>query len=294
MNTTPKGSALTWPVLALLVNASTWGLTWWPMRYFESVGLHSLWTTSAIFGLACVVIAATRPASIRGVLRAPWLWGLALVSGVTNSAFNWGVTVGEVVRVVLLFYLMPVWAALLARWLLGEPLTPGVVIRAGLALIGAGVVLWDPAVGLPLPASLGDGLGIVGGMGFALVNIILRRQAGTPATDRALAMSVGGLIIPLLLTPVLLSADLIGLPPPLAAHWVQALIGFALVMLVANLMLQYGAARLPSRVTSIVLLSEVLVAALSAAWFAGEALGPQVLAGGSLILLASLLAARAR
>ncbi|MEN9773351.1 MAG: hypothetical protein RL322_421 [Pseudomonadota bacterium] len=294
MNTTPKGSALTWPVLALLVNASTWGLTWWPMRYFESVGLHSLWTTSAIFGFACVVIAATRPASIRGVLRAPWLWGLALVSGVTNSAFNWGVTVGEVVRVVLLFYLMPVWAALLARWLLGEPLTPGVVVRAGLALIGAGVVLWDPAVGLPLPASLGDGLGIVGGMGFALVNIILRRQAGTPATDRALAMSVGGLIIPLLLTPVLLSADLIGLPPPLAAHWVQALIGFALVMLVANLMLQYGAARLPSRVTSIVLLSEVLVAALSAAWFAGEALGPQVLAGGSLILLASLLAARAR
>jgi drug/metabolite transporter (DMT)-like permease len=161
-------------------------------------------------------------------------------------------------------------------------------------LLGAGVVLWDPAVGLPVPASLGDWLGVAGGMGFAMVNVILRRQAGTPATDRALAMSVGGLVIPLLLTPVLLSVDLISMPPPLAADWVQALIGFALVMLVANLMLQYGASRLPSRVTSIVLLSEVLVAALSAAWFAGEALEPRVLAGGSLIMLASLLAARAR
>ena len=29
-------------------------------------------------------------------------------------AFNWAVTVGDVVRVVLLFYLMPAWSVLLA------------------------------------------------------------------------------------------------------------------------------------------------------------------------------------
>ncbi len=69
---------------------------------------------------------------------------LVLASGCTNAAFNWGVTVGDVVRVVLLFYLMPMWAVLLARWLLHEPLHAGVLLRSALALGGALVVLWPP------------------------------------------------------------------------------------------------------------------------------------------------------
>ena len=67
--------------------------------------------------------------------------------------------------------------------------------RAVLALCGAAVVLWEPELGIPLPSSAGDWLGLIGGLGFALVNVILRRQADTPATDRALAMAVGGLTI---------------------------------------------------------------------------------------------------
>ena len=42
----------------------------------------------------------------------------------TNVGFNWAVTMGDVVRVVLLFYLMPLWAVLLAWPLLGERPTP--------------------------------------------------------------------------------------------------------------------------------------------------------------------------
>jgi drug/metabolite transporter (DMT)-like permease len=83
-------------------------------------------------------------------------------------------------------------------------------------------------------------------------------------------------------------------PPAVALSWLLPLAIFAAVMLVANLTLQYGAARLPSRITSIVLLIEVPVAAVSAALFADEVLSAQVLLGGGLIVLASLLAARAR
>lgn len=287
-------TAASWAVAALLANATTWGLSWLPLRYFESIGLHSLWTTSAIFGIACVAIAASRPASIRGLLKNPWMWALALVSGTTNTAFNWGVTIGEVIRVVLLFYLMPVWAAGLARLLLGEPLNRAVLGRVALALTGAAVVLWEPELGLPLPASAGDWLGLAGGAGFALVNVILRKQAATPATDRALAMAAGGLIVPLLIAPAMVVLGQLNPPPWPALSWCLPLVVFAAVMLWANLMLQYGAARLPSRITSIVLLIEVPVAAASAALFAGEVLSTQVLLGGALIVLASLLAARAR
>jgi hypothetical protein len=51
------------------------------------------------------------------------LWVLVLAAGTTNATFNWAVTIGDVVRVVLLFYLMPLWAVLLARLLLKERLT---------------------------------------------------------------------------------------------------------------------------------------------------------------------------
>jgi drug/metabolite transporter (DMT)-like permease len=65
----------------------------------------------------------------------------------------------------------------------------------------------------------------------------------------------------------------------------------AAAFLLANLALQYGAARLPANVTSVVMPCEIVFASLSAVWWAGETLGPMLLFGGALILGATLLAA---
>nr|MBP6778691.1 EamA family transporter [Piscinibacter sp.] len=118
-----------WPVLCLVFNALAWGLSWWPLRQLQGQGLHPLWTTVLVFVLAVVVIVALRPGAVRQVLRTPALWVLVLASGTTNAAFNWAMVIGDVVRVVLLFYVMPLWAVLLARLLLGEALTAGAALR---------------------------------------------------------------------------------------------------------------------------------------------------------------------
>ncbi|HYN60066.1 MAG TPA: EamA family transporter, partial [Rubrivivax sp.] len=34
------------PVLALVFNAFTWGVSWWPFRQLEALGLHPLWATA--------------------------------------------------------------------------------------------------------------------------------------------------------------------------------------------------------------------------------------------------------
>lgn len=65
-----------------------------------------------------------RPASLKLAWQYPVLLLLAISSGLNNVAFNWAVTEGDVVRVVLLFYLMPAWAVLLAWKILGERPTP--------------------------------------------------------------------------------------------------------------------------------------------------------------------------
>ena len=116
-------------------------------------------------------------------------------SGCTNAAFNWGVTTGDVVRVVLLFYLMPLWTLLLARLLLREPLHAGVLARAALALGGALVMLWPAEGGWPVPSQPADWLGLIGGVSFALNNVMLRREAHRHADARALAMFSGGALI---------------------------------------------------------------------------------------------------
>ena len=53
--------------------------------------------------------------------------------------------IGDVVRVVLLFYLMPLWTVLLARVVLGERLTRAAALRVALGAAGAAIVLWPAA-----------------------------------------------------------------------------------------------------------------------------------------------------
>jgi len=279
------------PITFLLFNALVWGVSWWPFRQLNALGLHSLWATGFAFALSTVLISLWRRGAWSALLSRPVLGWLVLASGVTNAAFNWGVMVGEVVRVVLLFYLMPVWAALLARWLLAEPITPAAVARIGLALAGAVIVLYEPGMGLPLPASLPDWLGLVGGAGFAVVNVMLRRHAGDPDEARALAMFVGGAAVALAMAALLTHAGEIAPPPAPAPLWLAGLTALALTLLAGNLALQYGAARLPAAVTALVMLSEIVFAALSSAWLGGETLQTRTLAGGTLIVAAAAMAA---
>lgn len=281
------------PVAALVFNALVWGTSWWPFRRLESHGLHPLWATAMIFVLAAVVIAALRPRALGQVLRTPALWVLVAASGTTNAAFNWAVVIGDVVRVVLLFYLMPLWTVLLARVLLGERFTTQAALRVALGLAGAAIVLWPAgAVGvgaLPLPRSLADGLGLLGGFTFALNNVMLRREAARPEEGRALAMFIGGALVAGALASALAAQGAVAWPPPVAAGWVGLALALGVLFLFGNLALQYGAARLPANRTAVVMLTEVLFAAASAVAFGGEVLTWPLVIGGALIACAAAL-----
>ena len=277
------------PVLGLLFNAFTWGMSWWPFRRLQDQGLHPLWATALIYLLAVLFISLWRPASWGQLLRAPALWWLVLASGTTNAAFNWGVTIGDVVRVVLLFYLMPLWAVLLARLLLGERLTPLAGIRVLLALVGAAIVLWPQGGALPLPGTLAEGLGVLGGFAFALNNVMLRREAHQPDLARALAMFLGGAVVAGLLALALGTQGLVPPPPPPAWPWVAGALGLGAMFLLSNLTLQYGAARLNANATAVVMVTEVLFASVSAVLLGAGQLSLPLLAGGVLIVAAALL-----
>ena len=282
----------TWPALALVFNAFVWGTSWWPLRRLQEAGLHPLWTTALTFLLASTVIVAMRPAAVRQVATTPALWVLVAAAGTTNASFNWAVVIGDVVRVVLLFYLMPIWAAVLARVLLNERLTALAWLRIGIGVTGAAIVLWPEGAGAaewPRPRSLADWLGIVGGFSFALNNVMLRREAHRAEEGRALAMFAGGALVAAVIAATQATSGTLPWPPAPAWHWVPLAVGVTFAFLCGNLALQYAAARLTASRTAVIALTEVVFAAASAvAWGAGEITWRLALGGGLIVAAAAI------
>jgi drug/metabolite transporter (DMT)-like permease len=278
--------------LALTFNAFTWGVSWWPFRWLQERGLHPLWATVLVYAVAVVLISVWRPQSWGQLWRTRSLWWLVLAAGATNASFNTAVTIGDVVRVVLLFYLMPLWAVLLARVLLGERLTALAAVRVALALCGAAIVLW-PSDGSawPMSASTAEALALLGGFTFALNNVMLRREAHRPEGARALAMFAGGALVSLVAALWLAGMGTVPWPPSPAPGWVAGMLALAAVFLVGNLALQYGTARLPANATAVIMVSEVLFASGSAVALGAGYMSWPLALGGTLIIGASLLAA---
>ncbi len=294
MATEARGTHLV-PVLALLFNAFIWGVSWWPFRQLEALGLHPLWATALIYLLCALVLLVQRPLALAELVRTPALWVLVAAAGTTNATFNWAVTVGDVVRVVLLFYLMPVWALLLARVLLGERLTALALLRVALALAGAAIVLWPAGQGLAVlapPQSLADGLALLGGFSFALNNVMLRREAARSGAARALAMFLGGAVVAGVLAAGLSAMGTAPWPPAPAWDWVLGALSMGALFLLSNLALQHGAARLAAGATAVVMISEVLFASASAVVLGAGVVTAPLLVGAALILGAALLATR--
>lgn len=279
-----------WAACALLVNAFVWGVSWWPFQQLRAQGLHPLWATALVYSVSLLCIVAWKPQAWRGFVAHPQLWLLMLAAGLTNVGFNWAVTVGDVIRVVLLFYMMPAWAVLLAWLLLGErPNTPA-LLRLALALTGVIVVLKAPNTSWPLPRDAVDALSLMGGFCFALTNIQLRRLAHTPSAARMLAMFGGGALLAGGAAVVGLFAGGIAAPPALdGTGWLLAGV-LTLGFLVSNLALQYGAARLAAGTTALVMLSEIVFASGSSVALSAAEVTTRTLLGGTLILLAALLA----
>ena len=277
------------PALALLFNALVWGLSWIAFKALHAHGLHPLWSTVVVYAGALVALLLWRPASVRSLLAHPHLLGLVAAAGLTNVGFNWAVTVGDVVRVTLLFYLMPVWSVGLAWWLLGERPSRAALGRLALALVGLVLVLHRPGAAWPLPSGAADFLALLGGFCFALTNALLRRWRDTPRDARVLAMFSGGL----LMSGTLVLAGLAGggLPTP-SAGWLPWALALTLAFLAGNLALQYGAARLPAQVTALIMLAEVVFASGSAVLLGAATPTAWTWAGGLLIVAAAVLSIR--
>jgi len=287
-----KRQAATLAAGALVFNALVWGVSWWPFRQLQGYGLHPLWATAVMYLMISAGLLVVQFKAWRGFVAYPQLWLLAIAAGLTNVGFNWAVTVGDVVRVVLLFYMMPAWSVLVAWALLGEKPSPASLLRLLLAMAGVLIVLKTSDSAWPVPQGGADWLALMGGFSFAVTNALLRKYGAAPSGSRMLAMFGGGGLMAA--AAALAGMQLQVVPgPALQMAGIPVALALGLAFMAGNAALQYGAARLAASTTAIVMLTEILFASLSAAALGAAEFSPRIVLGGSLIVLAAMLAAMA-
>src|SRR5690606_35140957 len=117
--------------------------------------------------------------------------------------------------------------------------------------------------------------------------VTLRRVAGQSRSAIAVSMFLGAAILPAAVALLLGATGTVLEVPAGVGPWIWLVLGTAVAYVLGNIALQYGAARLPANTTSLIMLTEVAVAAVSGALIAGELLSWRVLVGGALIVIAA-------
>ena len=274
-------------VSALLFGATTWGIVWYPYRLLELSGVSgalSSFVTYLIPLLAGLVFFRRQLSNLRDYR---WmLVGIGLTAGWTNLAYVLAILHGEVMRVLLLFYLSPLWTVVFARLLLAERPNRYGYLVIGMAFAGAVTMLWQPRLGAPLPRNNAEWLALSAGVTFAATNVLSRRGMEIPVDIKSLGVWAGVSFLSLL--AMLVHPAEFAVVPDLAPIDWEILLALGAIMFLVTVTVQYGLTHTPANQSIVIFLFELVVAAISSYFLANEALGAREWLGGAMIIAATL------
>lgn len=293
-DTSTTASRSLWlPAVAVAACGAIWGGYWYPLRLLADRGIGAGWV-GLMFNAAAMV--ALLPLVWRersfGRFREQALTGLIL--GTAFSFYSVSLVLTDVLHAVLLFYLTPVWSTLGGRLFLGHRLTAGRTVSILLGLAGM-VAIFGGGQTIPLPRNAGDAITLAAGLLWALGTMRSYARPASSVAMPAFAFSVGGL-----LSSAVIVAVASGLAMPLADPGpllpaLPVIVILALVIYVPpNFLVLWAAQRIDAGRIGILLMTEVLVGAITAALFAGEPFGTADLLGTLLIVAAGLIEVTAR
>jgi drug/metabolite transporter (DMT)-like permease len=278
------------PIFSLLFGAFVWGIIWYPYRLMADAGVSGIYSSFYVFILT---IAIALPYFFITKKKVPiWskdFWLLALVAGYTNISYVLAVIDGEVVRVMLLFYLSPVWTIFLAHFMLNEDTQKRHYIAVFISLIGAFIMFWEPGYLIHLD-SKSDWLALSSGLGFAITNVMTRKHAHMTVNQKALAIWLGVIVVAI----ICIMFDKNAMPTLDFFRPVDAAIMMviALSLFLSTLLVQFGVTQIKAVEASSFFLFEIVVAAISSYFLVGESIALKEWLGGILIIAGVILSTK--
>lgn len=272
-------------VISILLGGVLWGFSWWPLKYFFDAGLSGNLLgviTYSVVGLAAIPIVWRERHAWRPEVGLLLLIGLCFA--IANITFTTALMKGEVVRVMLLFYLLPAWGAIGGVFLLGERLHLRRCIAIALSLIGVFVIMGGTTV-FNQPFSGVDLMALAAGFFLSATGVFNKMAQRIPMASRT--------FIPFVIGPPLALLGHMAVPSPMPELSILVwalLILFAYFWLVgATVFTTYGVAHLEASRASILQVIELFVAISTAMWLGNEVLETKEIIGGTLIIIATVM-----
>lgn len=288
--------------LAVALGSAVWGLFWLPLRSLDEHGVNGLWAIALIMGAAAIpalILVCQQGEAQEFRSSTPWLVGFAL--GTSSVMYFIGLLYSDVVRVIFLFYLLPVWTTLAARLIYGEPVRRQKFLVIAIALGGLWLLLGG-GTELPLPKNIGDWCGIGSGIFWGVSLALLRGRetsgafASTGAALCAGCIVAAGLAVgfnlvsvlgPDTLLPDSLSVAYLIPEPSILITAVPLALLFGCIVLLPSMIGQiWGARRIPAPTAALLTMTEIIVATISAYLLIGTELSTLSIFGGALIVFA--------
>jgi drug/metabolite transporter (DMT)-like permease len=276
------------PVIVLLSASILWGLSWLPLKTINGMGIDGIALTLSAYGILALTLTPFLLGQVsiwRKHKRAMVL--IFLLGGGANLAFTYALINGEVIRVMVLFYLLPVWGVLGGKFFLKEDIDRWRWLGVSLAIGGAFLVLggFDALSGAP---SWIDLIALLSGFFFAFNNLVFRAAQAVPVVSKITVMFYGCFI----LAAILIAGDVEPMPAFVSMDAWLALALYALIwLLAANIGSQWGVTHMEAGRSSIIIIMELITAVISATIIAGETMNPIELLGGGLIMTAAFIEA---
>jgi len=285
---TKNNSALL-PVISCLLAATLWGVFWYPLRVLEGLGIPGLWAALIIYLSAFAPVWPYFWKQRYGLRSQGFLFVLlGLFAGWTNLAFILAILEGHVVRVLLLFYLSPIWTLIFGVIFLHERLSTLARYSLFVSFIGALVILWAPGTSSLFQFNQADVLAISAGITFAAHNVVVRKMGDISiilkmgsAWIGVILLTLAGLVLMQTSVPVFSGSSL-------ALAILTGCVGMSLMTFTAL----YGVTHLPVHRSAVIMLFEVFAGAVSAALLTAEVVTVREWAGGLLIIFAAWLTIR--
>ncbi len=276
--------------LAVGLGSAFWGLFWIPLRYLEQAGLPSLIAVALVLslsGIAALVVCIYHRALTELTTPASWIIGINM--GLATVLYFYGVMTSDVIRVIFLFYLLPVWTTLAARVIYGEPIGIPQIIVIMTAIIGLWLLLGG-VKSIPMPSNAGDWCGLAAGICWGTSLALLKGKAWASPSVHCLCTFLSGALIALI-AYLLFTPDRHVQLLPLFANPLTLLIatGFSAIIVMPSMMGQvWGAGILPAPTSALLTMTEIIVATISAFLLIGTELSGASAVGALVILIAVL------
>ena len=276
-----------YPNLTVIISCLFWGTYWVPLRFIDNANNSSVWPIAISFLLLSVIIGKKIKKFLKKIIIEKNYFFLlgCFFAALGIGLYSESLLRGEIAKVVVLFYLAPIWGTILAKFILKQSFGLNRILSIILGLIGLEIIVGIEK-GILLPSSVVEWIAIFAGISWSIGMTFFHLAKKTSSIEKT---SVTGFIAAILFILFCLMPGGRTLDFPIALmntniiyFWI---IFFSFFWLLPSILLTYFSVEIldPGRI-NILLAFEVVVGFISAALLTNEIIGIRELLGAIFVV----------